>query len=967
MPRALIIDDEPAILEVISIFVQEKSDYEVLVSYSAEDALELLSKQPIDVIICDYQMSGMDGIALLKQLRSKGSNIPFILFTGKGREEVVIEALNSGADFYLQKGGDIKSMFAELVHLMDQAISKRKTMEALEHNARRFRSLIENSSDLIITIDADAKVNFVSPSIKRLLDYEPEKFAGTPFTQYIYEKDLENFCAQLNQLLSGMKSAVRFEMKMKHNDGAYRVFEFEMMVDRYAPSGKGIIMNGRDITERKSLKHEITSTRKLMEALLNNLAELVVYQDTENRIIWANKAAADSVGMRLKDVIGKHCYEVWNNRESPCENCPIVKSIQTGSPHSAEMRTYDGRWWLISGAPMMDDRGKIIGVIESALDVTDYKIALSLLEKNEARYQTIMENLPVGIYIFQDGKLRFVNEMLCRLSGYSREELLAANYLDLVHPDYKEELEKLTDLLLANPKRYNPEPYEFAYIAKNGSVRWARLSPAIIDYEGRPAILGSVIDTTDFKKMEELSKKNEELYRSIFENTGTASVVIEEDTRISMANREAEKLTGYKIEEIAGRSFLEFIAPEDRDRLKEYHRLRRSQENAVPNEFEFRLVTKNGDIRECKAVVSMIPRTKRSLASIIDFTELKRAHDELRQMAQEQNMLLDNIDTMVWYAIDPETYGLVNEARAKFLGLKKEELIGRKLRDVLPKGTCEVCIEGNQKAFRGERILQEEWLITTDGNAQCVLVNKVPMFDESGKVKRVFCTATDITHIKNMEKALQLANLKVNLLYRMTRHDISNQLMVITGYLDLMKNAQNKMPLEQIISKLESAVKNILEHLEFTKEMEELGKELPCWMKLLDPINKAISQLDLTGISLIIDEKAGSIHIFSDKMIWKVFYNLIHNTLKHARSAKNIRIFTEMKGKELQIIYEDDGPGIEKKRGVNIFDSPLVRNRAKGLYLVKEIIEMNEMKIEEVGEKGVKFVISVPTHRFKIE
>ena len=114
MYRILYVDDEPGLLEVSKLFLERSGEFSVGTVTSAAAALTLLAEQKYDAIISDYQMPGMDGIEFLRNVRAGGSTIPFIIFTGRGREEIVIQALNEGADFYLQKGGEPVSQFAEL-------------------------------------------------------------------------------------------------------------------------------------------------------------------------------------------------------------------------------------------------------------------------------------------------------------------------------------------------------------------------------------------------------------------------------------------------------------------------------------------------------------------------------------------------------------------------------------------------------------------------------------------------------------------------------------------------------------------------------------------------------------------------------------------------------------------------------------------------------------------------------------
>jgi len=118
----LYVDDEELLLSIGKIFLEKTGELLVTTVSSANKAFEALSNQRYDAIISDYQMPDMDGIEFLKSIRALGNTIPFIIFTGRGREEIVIEALNAGADFYLQKGGEAKSQFAELAHKVKRSI-----------------------------------------------------------------------------------------------------------------------------------------------------------------------------------------------------------------------------------------------------------------------------------------------------------------------------------------------------------------------------------------------------------------------------------------------------------------------------------------------------------------------------------------------------------------------------------------------------------------------------------------------------------------------------------------------------------------------------------------------------------------------------------------------------------------------------------------------------------------------------
>ena len=173
MYTILYVDDEESLLDLGKIFIENMSDFSVDTAVSAKRALDVLENKKYDAIISDYQMPDMDGIALLKHLR-KTSDVPFILFTGKGREEVVIEALNSGADFYIQKGGEPKSQFTELIHKLNQAISRKKAEEAqqdAEQDLMRLNEEISKKLEEEILISEFSQILLNAGTITEILDY----------------------------------------------------------------------------------------------------------------------------------------------------------------------------------------------------------------------------------------------------------------------------------------------------------------------------------------------------------------------------------------------------------------------------------------------------------------------------------------------------------------------------------------------------------------------------------------------------------------------------------------------------------------------------------------------------------------------------------------------------------------------------------------------------------------------------
>src|SRR5208337_3750152 len=179
MISILYVDDEPSLLEIAKLFLEKTGQFSVDTCTSPLKAREILASTRYDAIVSDYQMPEMSGIEFLKYIRSQGQNLPFILFTGRGREEVVIEALNNGADFYLQKGGEPKSQFVELEHKIKLAIERRVALEALQESQARMNSMLHGSPTLQYVIDSNHKVISWNRALEEYSGVKPEEVVGT--------------------------------------------------------------------------------------------------------------------------------------------------------------------------------------------------------------------------------------------------------------------------------------------------------------------------------------------------------------------------------------------------------------------------------------------------------------------------------------------------------------------------------------------------------------------------------------------------------------------------------------------------------------------------------------------------------------------------------------------------------------------------------------------------------------------
>lgn len=173
------------------------------------------------------------------------------------------------------------------------------------------------------------------------------------------------------------------------------------------------------------------------------------------------------------------------------------------------------------------------------------------------------------------------------------------------------------------------------------------------------------------KRTKEALQESEEKYRTVFETTETATVIIEEDTIMSLVNREFEKLSGYSKEEVEGKkSWTEFVVKDDLERMKEYHRLRRIKSNVAPRNYEFQFIDRQGNVRDIFLTVAIIPGTKKSVASLSDITEHKKAEEKIKRLYSLQ-MVTRNINQVLLRAeSEPQLFQQICDLLMKIKNFK---------------------------------------------------------------------------------------------------------------------------------------------------------------------------------------------------------------------------------------------------------------------------------------------------------
>jgi PAS domain S-box-containing protein len=317
MISALCVDDEQVLLDLYKLFLEQSGEIQVDTADSVKMAVGKLKKIRYDVIISDYSMPEYDGVAFLKCILPMYGDIPFILFTGKGCEDTVIEALNNGARFYVQKGEDPKEQFADLIHKIKQAVGLRKLEDALRNSELRYRKLFETANDGIILLDADTgEIINANPFLLNLTGSSLEEILGKHLWDIGIFKDVDLVKKAFLELQT--KKNIRYEdlPLMTKNDQEIVV---EFMSTVYTIDHADVIQcNIRDITERKRAEEALRVVQeKYTKAFISAPDAITISELDSGRFVEVNEAVTAIFGYSREELIGKTAVElgIWLKEE----------------------------------------------------------------------------------------------------------------------------------------------------------------------------------------------------------------------------------------------------------------------------------------------------------------------------------------------------------------------------------------------------------------------------------------------------------------------------------------------------------------------------------------------------------------------------------------------------------------------------------------------------------------------------
>jgi PAS domain S-box-containing protein len=285
------------------------------------------------------------------------------------------------------------------------------------------------------------------------------------------------------------------------------------------------------------LIEELSKSEQEKAVILDAMTELVLFLDTNLRVIWANKAMHEAFNLKAGHLNGKHCYEALHKRSRACSICPAEKTLKTGEPHDVVDISSYKKNWVLRSYPVRDEKGSLSGVVEIVTDITERRRAEEAMRQSEQKYRELFENANDIIFILDfNGKILSCNDAACRTYGYESGQMLGLNLESLLDKDYLPVVRKLFRRKLGSMDV--PNPLEFLTYTRTGEVVWVEVNARGIRENGiLVAIHGIARNITERKRMEEALKKREQELEEKSRNLEDANTAL----KVLLKRREDDK------------------------------------------------------------------------------------------------------------------------------------------------------------------------------------------------------------------------------------------------------------------------------------------------------------------------------------------------------------------------------------------------------------------------------------------
>jgi PAS domain S-box-containing protein len=916
---------------------------------------------------------------------------------GRQQELLMKGKTQPAAEFQIvHRNGDLRWLFFRTTLIRDSTghpvaaegivtdvTERKKEQIALEETNERFRTIVESADAGIVLVDAETHVIAdANPRALGMIGAPRDEVIGSICHRFICPAETGK--CPVTDLHERVEKSERLILTA---DG--RSIPVLKTVVAAKISGRDLLIESFiDLSEQKKTEDALQRSEERYRAFITNSSEgifryaadceIPVSLPADEQIALSirhgylaecNDAIARMYGYdRAEEMIGQKLETILDVTDTGLLE-EMRKFIRNGyhlADFETEVRDRAGNthWFSNTMNGVVQD-GRVLNLWGVLKDITDRKNAEITIKESEEWYRELVEHSIDIIYTLSfSGEITSLSPAVLPLLGYQPYELVGKNIQDLFKPESRKSLQEEIDRKKNSVR--SDTFYEVELRAKDG--RFIPFEVNIrIRTEGRknPDIIGIARGISERKKSEDALRVSEERFRALIQNSSDIIQILDPEKLLVYSSPAFSTVLGYPEGSQNRRNLLDLVYTDDRERIAaDLEEVYTRTNPGTPT--EYRMLTADGNFLYVESVgVNLlgVPGIDGIVINTHTVHERKLAEQALQESEERFRLIFQHSNDAI-YLFEITSSGMpgkivdANEVAIHQTGFAKDELVQKTLLEL-----CSRDLSQHSRAIMMELLTRGEARFETDKIKKDGALLPVEISARLAKLKDktyVIAISRDISRRKREERALRIANQKLQLMNIVAWHDIQNKVTGLRGYVELSKDLVTDGKLKKFMDSEEDVLRVIQRQLQYTKEYQEMGIHPPQWVNLPQVLRMIVSFKEIGSLKLRMD--LHDLELYCDPVIEKVFTHLIENTERHGKKATEIHISCRETASGLLLIYEDDGVGIPLEKKKDLFVRGVGSATGFSLFFVHDILEISDMTIQENGEpqKGVRFEISVP-------
>jgi PAS domain S-box-containing protein len=666
--HVLHVDDEPGFADLTETFLEREEDqFTVETATSATDGVEIIDDRPPDCIVSDYDMPTMDGIEFLRTVRSEYPDLPFILFTGRGSEEVASDAISAGATDYLQKGSG-NEQYRLLANRILNSVKQYRSERQLRETQAEYSAVFENLHDalLLVEIEEDGfRYQQCNPRAVELIGRDRAEIIGNTPRKALGPENGKKVTGAYRKCVE-QGSPIEYTVTLDLPTGNVTR---ECQAAPIPTDGEivQLVVSFQDITERRKRQQEFEEEQRFVQQSLNTLNDLFYVVDTDRKLQRWNDYVLELTGYSESDLKGTDISEFFPDDEVDKIVHAVEGTLNTGNATvEADLLTSDGRRipHEFRGQHLTDSDGKTTGIVGIGRDLTERR-------QRERRFQALVQEADDVISIVDaEGRFQYQSPSVERILGYDSDETIGDSAWEYIHPEDREKVKKQFEDWLARP---TDTTGQIEYRARHADGSWRWMEARGNNQFSNPAVEGFVINSRNVSDRRERQLKLEQI-ETLFEHAQDALFLIDltDNFTVERVNPAWETMTGIPAEHALGKAPSEILNEAAKERTEAKYRQCIERQEPLSYEEVIEFGERETYWRTKIAPVVINDTVEYLVGSTRNITERKKREQELKEYESVIRALSDAV-----YVLDDDgQFTYINDEFVELVGYDREQILG---------------------------------------------------------------------------------------------------------------------------------------------------------------------------------------------------------------------------------------------------------------------------------------------------